>query len=118
MSQKNSPKKSSGSHSVPRTKDAVGRNQRTLRKDQDDMPAIFQDRDIPVAATAKAATPYNPLPLWYKVIMFGLMILGLIWIITYYIMQTTGPVPGWGGWNITAGFGLILVGFLMMLRWR
>ena len=60
----------------------------------------------------------EPLPLWYKVIMFGLMIIGLLWIIVYYIAQGTLPVAAAGGWNIVLGFGFVLVGFLMTMRWR
>lgn len=60
----------------------------------------------------------EPLPLWYKVIMFGLMIIGLLWIIVYYIAQGQAPVSAAGGWNIVIGFGFVLVGFLMTMRWR
>jgi hypothetical protein len=69
---------------------------------------------------AKAAE-FKPVATWYKVIMFGLMILGLVWIVTFYIAQMVGvdiPVPGIGNWNILIGFGLALVGFIMMMGWR
>ncbi|MGO2004901.1 cell division protein CrgA [Arthrobacter rhombi] len=58
------------------------------------------------------------LPVWYKPVMFGLMILGLIWIITYYISQTMLPLAIAGGWNIVIGFGIAMVGFFMTTRWR
>lgn len=60
----------------------------------------------------------EPLPTWYKAVMFGLMIVGLIWICLYYVSQTTLPVPGIGGWNIFIGFGIAIIGFLMTTRWR
>lgn len=60
----------------------------------------------------------GPLPRWYKAVMFGLLIVGLLWIVTYYLTQGLYPVVAWGGWNILAGFGIALVGFLMMSRWR
>ncbi|GAB7192031.1 hypothetical protein NUM3379_27400 [Kineococcus sp. NUM-3379] len=60
----------------------------------------------------------RPTPRWYVVTMVGLMILGLIWIVVFYISQTRYPVPGWGNWNLVAGFGLVLVGFAMTTRWR
>jgi short-subunit dehydrogenase len=50
--------------------------------------------------------------------MFGLMIIGLLWIITYYISEGTLPVRPWEGLNIVAGFGIAIVGFLMTTRWR
>jgi len=58
-----------------------------------------------------------PLPRWYKVLMFGLMILGLLWICTFYLTQGLFPIVGLGSWNILIGFGMALVGFLMMSRW-
>lgn len=69
---------------------------------------------------AKAAE-FKPVAGWYKVIMFGLMIVGLLWIVTFYIAQMTGvdiPVPGIGNWNILIGFGIAMVGFIMMMGWR
>lgn len=59
-----------------------------------------------------------PNPIWFKPIMFGLMLIGLIWIIVYYVSQSTLPVPSLGPWNIAVGFGILFVGFLMTTRWR
>ena len=50
--------------------------------------------------------------------MFGLMIIGLLWIITFYITRGVFPVEAWGSWNIVAGFGIAIIGFLMTTRWR
>lgn len=50
--------------------------------------------------------------------MFGLMIIGLLWIIVYYLTMGVAPIPRAGGWNIGIGFGIALVGFLMTTRWR
>ena len=49
--------------------------------------------------------------------MFGLLILGLLWIVVYYLTQGLFPIPQLAGWNILVGFGIALVGFLMMSRW-
>ena len=50
--------------------------------------------------------------------MFGLMIVGLIWICVYYISMGAWPIPQAGGWNILIGFGFAMIGFLMTTRWR
>lgn len=61
----------------------------------------------------------EPLPTWYKSIMFGLLLVGLLWIMVFYLAPGgQWPIPGIGGWNIIAGFGLAMVGFIMMTRWR
>lgn len=60
----------------------------------------------------------SPTPLWYRVIMFSLMILGVLWIMTFYISNQVFPIPGIGVWNIGVGIGLMMVGMLMTTRWR
>ncbi|MDP9887447.1 cell division protein CrgA [Pseudarthrobacter enclensis] len=77
----------------------------------------------PRKKTAPSAQPasqqaYKPNPVWFKPVMFGLMIIGLFWIITFYISEGRFPVQAWQSWNIVAGFGIAIVGFLMTTRWR
>jgi Cell division protein CrgA len=59
-----------------------------------------------------------PNPVWFKPVMFGFMLIGLVWIIVYYLSQTSWPIPTLGSWNILIGFGIMFVGFLMTTRWR
>lgn len=59
-----------------------------------------------------------PNPIWFKPIMFGLMLVGLAWIIVFYVSQGTLPVQDLKDWNILVGFGILFVGFLMTTRWR
>ena len=75
-------------------------------------------KTVKPAAPAKTPAADKPNPVWYKPVMFGLMILGLLWIITYYITQGGFPIPALGASNILVGFGIAIVGFLMTTRWR
>jgi hypothetical protein len=59
-----------------------------------------------------------PNPVWFKPVMFGFMLVGLIWIIVFYVSGSSYPVPQLGTWNILVGFGIMFVGFLMTTRWR
>lgn len=59
-----------------------------------------------------------PNPVWFKPVMFGFMLVGLIWIIVFYISQGTLPIPSLQSWNILVGFGIAFIGFLMTTRWR
>jgi len=61
-----------------------------------------------------------PNPVWFKPVMFGFMLLGLVWIVTYYVTSSTLslPVPALGQNNIFVGFGIMFIGFLMTTRWR
>lgn len=70
------------------------------------------------APQTSATQQYKPNPVWYKAVMFGLMILGLLWIITFYITEGQFPVRDWASWNIVVSFGIAIVGFLMTTRWR
>ena len=58
-------------------------------------------------------------PIWYKTIMFGLMLLGLGWIIFYYIAgdQLTF-LAELGPWNYGIGFAGMILGLLMTMGWR
>ena len=59
-----------------------------------------------------------PNPVWFKPVMFGFMLVGLAWIIVFYVSQGRLPIPDLGSWNILIGFGIAFVGFLMTTRWR
>ena len=69
-----------------------------------------------------------PNPVWFKPVMFGLLLLGFLWIIVYYISATalplgtvwatTLPALNLGNWNLFIGFGIAMVGFGMMTRWK
>jgi hypothetical protein len=59
-----------------------------------------------------------PNPVWFKPIMLGLMILGLLWVIVFYLSNQAWPIPGIGPWNLVIGFGIAFIGFLMTTRWR
>jgi hypothetical protein len=59
-----------------------------------------------------------PNAVWFKPVMFAFMLIGLIWIIVFYVSGTALPVPQLGNLNILVGFGIMFIGFLMTTRWR
>ncbi|QIK63359.1 cell division protein CrgA [Leucobacter viscericola] len=69
---------------------------------------------------AAAARKNAPNPVWFKPVMFGFMLLGLIWIVLFYVTSSTLqlPVPALGQANIFVGFGFVLIGFLMTPWWK
>ncbi|HWL03211.1 MAG TPA: cell division protein CrgA [Microbacteriaceae bacterium] len=70
------------------------------------------------AARAEATGERAPNPVWFKPLMFGFMLLGLAWLLVYYISDSTLPIRELGNGNIAVGIGIMLVGFLMTTRWR
>ncbi|MFJ4036878.1 cell division protein CrgA [Microbacterium sp. NPDC090007] len=59
-----------------------------------------------------------PNPVWFLPIMIGLMLVGLVWVLVFYLSGSQFPIPGIGAWNLVIGFGIAFVGFLMTTRWR
>lgn len=57
-------------------------------------------------------------PSWWAPTFVTFLLLGLVWLLVYYISQGSYPVPGWSWWNMWAGLGVMMVGFLMMMKWR
>lgn len=75
----------------------------------------------PVRREDRRAARDGANPVWFKPIMFGFMLLGLLWIVVFYISSGTLPIPfapEQSSWNILIGFGIAFVGFLMTLWWR
>ncbi|EKX88524.1 putative septation inhibitor protein [Corynebacterium durum F0235] len=57
--------------------------------------------------------------MWYKIIMFAFMIVGLLWLVVNYL---AGPDIDFmlqlGAWNYLIGFTLLIIGLLMTMGWR
>ena len=57
-------------------------------------------------------------PSWLAPVMLANFIVGLIWIVVFYISDTAYPIPGIGAWNMLVGFGFVGVGFSLATRWH
>lgn len=57
-------------------------------------------------------------PRWWVPTAIVLMVVGMLWVVVTYLINAAGPIPGIGQWNLAVGFGVLLAGFLMTLRWR
>ena len=63
---------------------------------EEQCPSQSHVRRLPGRPQPSAAQAYKPNPVWFKPVMFGLMIIGLLWIITFYISEGALPGPGLG----------------------
>ncbi len=83
------------------------------KKRKKDGREVAEDTDI------RNWTDGMPLsPRWWAPTFITLMILGLLWLMVYYISGGQYPVPVFHAWNILVGIAIMLVGFLMTLKWR
>jgi uncharacterized membrane protein len=57
-------------------------------------------------------------PPWLVPLMVGCFVVGLLWVVTYYVTQTEYPIGAIGLWNMGIGFGLIVVGFALSTKWK
>jgi hypothetical protein len=83
-----------------------------------DAPTLAQ-----VTAGSGSAKQLAPSPRWYPIVMLVVLLLGLAWLVVYY-MTSSGtnphiPVMGdIGAWNFAVGFGILVVGLVMAVKWR
>ena len=55
----------------------------------------------------------------YLSVMFGFMLLGLVYLIVYYLAQDSiGWMADLGAWNLLIGFGFWIIGLVMTMKWR
>lgn len=65
---------------------------------------------------AAAAGPSHP---FYVAVMLGMMLLGLGWLVVNYLAGDKIPLlSDLGNYNFLIGFGLMIVGLMMTMRWR
>jgi hypothetical protein len=64
--------------------------------------------------------PQAPLesPSWLAPVMIANFLIGLFWIVTFYVSETRYPIPGIGAWNMVVGFTFIGIGFSLATKWR
>jgi hypothetical protein len=68
------------------------------------------------AARARAA---EPSPRWYAPLMVTLMLIGLLWIVVFYVAgNEIGFMESLGSLNFLIGFGAMVAGLVMSMRWR
>jgi hypothetical protein len=71
------------------------------------------------ARSAASARLAQPSPRWYVALMVGLLLIGLLWIVVYYVAGDEIPfMVSLGAWNFAIGFGAMVAGLVMSMRWR
>lgn len=82
------------------------------------MSSMARERKSEDPEIERAEGETAPNAVWFKPVMVGFMLLGLVWILVFYISGMQYPIPGINSWNLAIGLGIALIGFLMTTRWR
>lgn len=75
--------------------------------------------DLYVRPTATgSAKKKQPSPAWFGALVIGCMLVGVIWLVVYYISGAEYPVRTLEAWNVVVGFLWIAAGFALATQWR
>ena len=78
---------------------------------------VKEERTVQAQVVQSTPEPTES-PRWLAPAMLAMFLLGLAWIVVYYITQTKYPIPNLGAWNMGIGFIFVGIGFSLATRWR
>ncbi|MFD6414926.1 cell division protein CrgA [Streptomyces sp. NPDC060194] len=55
---------------------------------------------------------------WVAPVMLALFVVGLVWIVLFYVTEGSLPIKAIENWNIVVGFGFIAAGFGVSTQWK
>lgn len=64
-------------------------------------------------------TPGPPrMQTWVAPAMVVLLLLGLTWVVVYYVSEAAWPISALGNWNLLIGLAFIGAGCVLATKWR
>jgi hypothetical protein len=76
--------------------------------------AVYTPPPAPGASKKK-----GPSPVWLAPLMLALFLIGIIWLVVFYLAGADMPFVGdLGNNNLLIGFGFIIAGFGLSTQWR
>ncbi|MDT0463140.1 cell division protein CrgA [Streptomyces gibsoniae] len=55
---------------------------------------------------------------WVAPVMLAMFVIGLAWIVVFYVTDGSLPIHALRNWNIVVGFGFIAAGFGVSTQWK
>jgi hypothetical protein len=71
-----------------------------------------------VRPSAAAVRKKRPSPRWVPAVAVALIVLGIAWLVVYYLTGTKWPVQQFGYWNLAVGFGMLVASLGVLTQWR
>lgn len=50
--------------------------------------------------------------------MLAALLIGLVWIVVFYVSQQAYPIGALGAWNLVVGFVFLVSGVVLATKWR
>lgn len=60
----------------------------------------------------------KPSGIWLPVVAVSLIVVGIGWLVVFYLSQGEYPVLSWRYWNLAVGFGAMVGALGLLARWR
>ncbi|MGY2083522.1 cell division protein CrgA [Blastococcus sp. SYSU DS0539] len=81
--------------------------------------SVYTPPEDGVRSRSAQAKALQPSPRWYAPVMVTLMLFALLWIVVYYVAGDRIPfMVSLSAWNFAIGFGAMVAGLIMSMRWR
>ncbi|MFJ4687792.1 cell division protein CrgA [Streptomyces sp. NPDC091377] len=72
----------------------------------------------PPASSKQATTIKLNSRSWVAPVMLAMFLIGLAWIVVFYVTDGELPISQLSNWNIVVGFGFIAAGFGVSTQWK
>lgn len=83
---------------------------------------------MPESKSRKKDDTYTPPPTkpagpprmqnWVAPTMVGLLVVGLAWVVLYYLTEAALPIEALGNWNLLIGLAFLGAGCMVATKWR
>jgi hypothetical protein len=60
----------------------------------------------------------KPSSVWVPATAVAMIVIGIGWLVVFYLSQGVYPVQTWGYWNLAVGFGAMVAALGVLARWR
>ena len=81
--------------------------------------SVYTPPEDALRSRGAQAKVLQPSPRWYLALMVALWLIGLLWIVVYYVAGDQIPfMVSLSAWNFAIGFGAMVGGLIMAMRWR
>ncbi len=64
------------------------------------------------------ASAKKPSPIWVPALAVALIVIGIAWLVVFYLSEQAYPVASWQYWNLAVGFGSMVASLIVLSRWR